>query len=116
MKFTTIYRNGKPQNFFIKTDRPGKEVESMNVRETMKELAQYLRMQEELAETVEGLKDQIKAYMAENGLETLASDEHKATYKAVSSSRIDTTAFKKAFPSIAEQFTKTTVATRFTFN
>ena len=88
----------------------------MSIHETMKELAQYLRMQEEISETIEGLKDQIKAYMQENGLETLASDEHKATYKAVSSSRIDTTAFKKAFPSMAEQFTKTTTSQRFTFN
>ena len=82
----------------------------------MKELAQYIRMQEDISETIEGLKDQIKAYMQENGLETLASDEHKATYKTVTSSRIDTTAFKKAFPSMAEQFTKTTTSTRFTFN
>ena len=88
----------------------------MSIHETMKELAQYIRMQEEISETIEGLKDQIKAYMTENGLETLASDEHKATFKAVSSSRIDTTAFKKAFPSMAEQFTKTTTSTRFTFN
>ena len=88
----------------------------MSSNETMKELAQYIRMQEEISETVEGLKDQIKAYMKENGLETLASDEHKATYKTVSSSRIDTTAFKKAFPSMAEQFTRTITSTRFTFN
>ena len=88
----------------------------MTIQETMKELAQYIRMQEEISETVEGLKDQIKAYMTENGLETLASDEHKATYKTVTSSRIDTTAFKKAFPSMAEQFTKTTTSQRFTFN
>ena len=87
----------------------------MSIHETMKELAQYLRMQEEIAETVEGLKDQIKAYMTENNLETLASDEHKATYKTVTSSRIDTTAFKKAFPSMAEQFTKQTTSNRFTF-
>ena len=88
----------------------------MSINETMKELAQYLRMQEEIAETVEGLKDQIKAYMRQNQLETLASDEHKATFKAVTCSRIDTTAFKKAFPSMAEQFTRTTTSTRFTFN
>lgn len=88
----------------------------MNIQETMKELAQYIRMQEEIESTIEGLKDKIKAYMQENGLETLASDEHKATYKTVSSSRIDTTAFKKAFPSMAEQFTKTTTSQRFTFN
>ena len=88
----------------------------MSINETMKELAQYIRMQEEITETVEGLKDTIKNYMKENDLETLASDEHKATFKAVSSFRIDTTAFKKAFPSMAEQFTKTTTSTRFTFN
>lgn len=88
----------------------------MNVNEIMRELAQYLRMQEEITETIEGLKDQIKAYMQQNQLETLASDEHKATYKTVTSSRIDTTAFKKAFPSMAEQFTKTTTSQRFTFN
>ena len=88
----------------------------MSIQETMKELAQYIRMQEEISQTIEGLKDRIKAYMQENGLETLASDEHKATYKTVSSSRIDTTAFKKAFPSMAEQFTKTTTSQRFTFN
>lgn len=88
----------------------------MNIQETMKELAQYIRMQEEIDQTIEGLKDRIKAYMQQNQLETLASDEHKATYKTVTSSRIDTTAFKKAFPSMAEQFTKTTTSQRFTFN
>ena len=88
----------------------------MSIHETMKELAQYIRMQDEISQTIEGLKDQLKAYMKENGLETLARDEHKATYKTVSSSRIDTTAFKKAFPSMAEQFTKTTTSQRFTFN
>lgn len=88
----------------------------MSINETMKELAQYLRMQEEIAETVEGLKDQIKAYMKENGLETLASDEHKATYKAVSSSRIDTTALKRENPAIAEQYSKTIISNRFIFD
>ena len=88
----------------------------MSINETMKELAQYIRMQEEIDQTIEGLKDQLKAYMQQNQLETLASDEHKATYKTVTSSRIDTAAFKKAFPSMAEQFTKTTTSQRFTFN
>ena len=35
----------------------------MNIQETMKELAQYIRMQDEISQTIEGLKDQIKAYM-----------------------------------------------------
>lgn len=88
----------------------------MNIQETMKELAQYIRMQDEISQTIEDLKDQLKTYMWQNQLETLSSDEHKATYKTVTSSRIDTAAFKKAFPSMAEQFTKTTTSQRFTFN
>lgn len=88
----------------------------MTINEVMKELAQYIRMQEEISATVEGLKDEIKTYMKQNNLETLSSDEHKATFKAVTSSRIDTTALKKAFPSMADQFTKTTISNRFTFN
>ena len=88
----------------------------MNINEVMKELAEYTRIQEETTVIIDGLKDTIKNYMQENGLDALSGNEHKATYKPVTTTRIDTTAFKKAFPSLAEQFTKTTTSTRFTFN
>lgn len=87
----------------------------MNINDIMRELAQYTRMAEEIAATVEGLKDQLKQYMSENQLETLTGDEHKATFKTVSSSRIDTAALKKGHPDIAAQYTKTTETKRFTF-
>lgn len=87
----------------------------MNINEIMRELAQYMRMQEEISETIEGLKDDLKQIMQQQNVDTLIGDEHKATFKAVTSSRIDTTAFKKAFPSMAEQFTKTSTTKRFTF-
>lgn len=87
----------------------------MNIYETMKELAQYTRIQEETTAIIDDLKDQIKAYMQENSLDTLTSDEHKATYKAVSSTRIDTIALKKELPDVAKQYSKTTTSNRFTF-
>lgn len=87
----------------------------MNINEIMAELAQYTRMAEEIAATVDGLKDAIKKYMEENQLETLTGNEHKATYKTVTSSRIDTTALKRNAPDIAEKYTKTTETKRFTF-
>ena len=87
----------------------------MNINEIMAELAQYTRMAEEIAATVDGLKDTIKKYMEENKLETLTGNEHKATYKTVTSSRIDTAALKKGRPDIATQYTKTTETKRFTF-
>lgn len=87
----------------------------MNINETMKELAQWQRMQEEAAAMVEALKDQIKEHMTAAGLEVLTGEEHKATFKTVFSSRIDTAALKKGHPDIAAQYTKTTETKRFTF-
>ena len=49
------------------------------------------------------------------GVESLAGSEHKATYKAVTSSRVDTTSLKRDLPEIAARYTKTTTARRFTF-
>lgn len=87
----------------------------MNIDTIMAELAQYIRMQEEAAAMVESLKDQLKERMTAAGVDTLAGSEHKATYKAVTSSRVDTTALKKELPEIAARYTKTTTARRFTF-
>lgn len=87
----------------------------MNIDSIMKALAEYIRMQEEAAAMVESLKDQLKERMTAAGVESLAGSEHKATYKAVTSSRVDTTSLKKDHPEIAARYTKTTTARRFTF-
>lgn len=91
------------------------EIASQNLNEIMSELAQYTRMAEEIAATVDSLRDILKKHMEENGLEVLTGEEHKATYKTVTSSRIDTTALKRNAPDIAERYTKTTETKRFTF-
>lgn len=88
----------------------------MNIDSIMRELAEYIRMQEEAAAMVESLKDQLKERMTAAGVESLAGSEHKATYKAVTSSRVDTTSLKKDHPEIAARYTKTTTARRFTFS
>ena len=87
----------------------------MDINAIMAELAEYIRIQEEAAATVEALKDQLKAQMQAAGVDTLAGAEHKATYKAVTSCRVDTTALKKELPEIAARYTKTTETRRFTF-
>ena len=79
------------------------------------ELAQYTRILEEAAATVDSLKDEIKRYMEEHNTDILTGTEHKATYKSVASSRIDTAALKKDMPDIAAQYTKTTETKRFLF-
>lgn len=87
----------------------------MNIDSIMKELAEYIRMQEEATAMVEGLKDQLKERMTAAGVESLAGSEHKATYKAVTSSRVDTAAIKRDMPEVAARYTKTTTTRRFTF-
>lgn len=87
----------------------------MNIDTIMAELAQYIRMQEEAAAMVESLKDQLKERMTAAGVESLAGSEHKATYRAVTSSRVDTTALKKELPEVAARYTKTTTTRRFIF-
>lgn len=91
------------------------EIAQNNLDEIMKEVAEYIRLAEEIAATLDSLKDLLKKHMEENQLETLAGSEHKATYKTVVSSRIDTAALKRNAPEIAEQYTKTTKTKRFLF-
>ena len=81
----------------------------------MREIAEYTRMAEEIGATLDSLKDTLKKYMEENGLDSIAGNEHKASYKAVTSSRIDTTALKRDMPEIAARYTKTTETRRFLF-
>lgn len=87
----------------------------VDINDIMKELAEYIRMQEEAAAMVEILKDQLKERMTAAGVESLAGSEHKATYKAVTSSRVDTAAIKRDMPEVAARYTKTTTTRRFTF-
>ena len=87
----------------------------MDINAIMTELAQYKRLQEDATAMVESLIDTLKQYMVDNRLETLTGTEHKATYKTVTSSRIDTAALKRNAPDIAEKYTKTTDTKRFTF-
>ena len=86
-----------------------------NLDALMREIAEYSRMAEEIGETLDSLKDSLKKYMDEDGLDTIAGSEHKASYKAVTSSRIDTTALKRDMPEIAARYTKTTETRRFLF-
>ena len=88
----------------------------MVINATMKELAEYIRLGEEVAANVEGLKDTLKAYMQARNTDTLTGSEHKASYKAVESSRIDTTALKQAMPDIVAQYTRTAASKRFIFS
>lgn len=79
----------------------------------IKELRELRRMADELAAEIDSITDSIKAHMDAEGVDAISGTDWKVTYKAVTSSRIDTSALKKALPDLAQQFTRTTTARRF---
>lgn len=79
----------------------------------IKELRELRRMADELAGEIESITDSIKTHMDVQGVDTISGMDWKVSYKAVTSSRLDTSALKKALPDLAQQFTKTTTARRF---
>ncbi len=88
-----------------------------NINEVMRELAEYTALKEEMEMQIEALKDEVKSYMTEQGVdEVLAEDGSKATWREVISNRFDSTAFKKDFLDIYKEYTKKTTSKRFTFN
>ena len=86
---------------------------TIELNSRVKELRELRRLADELQQEIDGLTDQIKAVMTERDTDTLTGDDYKITWKAVTSSRLDTEAIKKAFPQVAEQFTKTSTNRRF---
>ena len=76
-----------------------------------RELRQLQALIEEAQAEAEAIKDAIKAAMGDS--DSIQAGEYKITWKAVTSSRIDTTALKKALPDVAERFTKETTTRRF---
>ena len=86
---------------------------TIELNSRVKDLRELRRLADELQQEIDGLTDQIKAVMTERDTDTLTGDDYKITWKAVTSSRLDTAALKKAFPQVAEQFTKTSTSRRF---
>ena len=79
----------------------------------VRELKELKAMAEELAAEIDSIQDSIKQHMDAEGVDTINGTDWKVTYKAVTSSRLDANALKKALPDLAQQFTKTTTARRF---
>ena len=78
----------------------------------VQELQELKRLREELEAEIGTIEDEIKAHMGEQ--EQLIAGAFKITWKAVTSSRIDTAALKKALPDVAASFMKQTTTRCFT--
>lgn len=69
-----------------------------------RELKELQRMAEELTAEMDAIKDAIRAAIGDR--EEVTAGAYKITYKAVNSSRLDTTAIRKELPEIAQRYSK----------
>ena len=79
----------------------------------VKELRDIQSMIDELTAEAEAIKDTIKAKMVEVGDEELSGNGWKATWKTVTSSRLDTKALKAGAPDVYANFCKPSTTSRF---
>jgi predicted phage-related endonuclease len=77
----------------------------------IQELRQLQSLIEEAQAEADGIRDAIKAHMGD--AEELRAGEYRVTWKAVKSSRIDTSALKKDLPDVAAAFTRSITTRRF---
>ena len=80
----------------------------------VKELLELKRMKEELEAEITSLEDAIKIVMGDE--ETLLAGAFKVSWKTFTSSRFNSSRFKKEHAELAAAYTKITTARRFSIN
>lgn len=80
----------------------------------VRELKELQQMQDEIQDEITAIQDALKAEMAAQGIDEMTVDVFKIRWKAVVSSRFDTTASKKTHADLYSQYAKATESRRFT--
>lgn len=70
-------------------------------------------MIDELTAEMEAAKDEIKAEMTAQNIEEMSISCYKVRYQTITSSRFDSTAFKKTHADLYSQYCKQTTSKRF---
>lgn len=112
-KNLTYYHNkqtNKRKEVIIMT----KTTNTANIKDVIKEIKEYQAMQDELKKQINELKEEAIEWLDENELDEILTDEGKITYREVISKRFNSTAFKKDFADIYDEYTTQTSNMRFT--
>ena len=87
-----------------------REIEMVSKIEALRELEELI---DEAKSEAEKLKDEIKAEMKRRETEEMKVGKYIVRWTEVLSNRFDSTNFKKAFPEVYKQFTKSVSSRRF---
>lgn len=85
-----------------------------NIKDVIREIKEYQVMQDELKKQINELKEEAIEWLDENEVDEILTDEGKITYREVISKRFNSTAFKKDFADIYDEYTTQTSNMRFT--
>lgn len=88
-------------------------MQTLELSSKVHELRELRRMADELAAEIDAITDAIKAEMTARSLDELAGTDWKITWRAVKTNRIDAAALRRAFPDVAQAFTRETTTRRF---
>ena len=86
------------------------------ISKTLKDLYELRAMRSELDDEITALEDRVKDEMHQRGVDELEGAGHIAKYAQYTTMRFDASAFKKAQPELAAEYTKASTARRFTLN
>lgn len=84
-----------------------------NLDKKVEELRALRRMAEEVQAEIDSIQDAIKAEMTASGVDVLSGSDWKASWKEVTSSRLDSKAMKAEIPEVVAHYTKTVTSRRF---
>lgn len=84
-----------------------------DINSTVKTIRELKRMREELDAEIAANEDLIKAEMNKTENYTIIGDDYKVTWNPVTSTRLDTAAFKKDLPDLFDRYSKTSTTRRF---
>ena len=95
-------------------NKGGTPMSDHNMEPRIKELMELKRMREELEAEITTIEDEIKSRMGTE--ETLLAGSYKVSWTTYTSSRFDSTRFKKEHAELAAAYTKQTTSRRFSIN
>ena len=86
---------------------------SVKIKNMMKKVAEIQAQEAALKKEKDALKDQVKEFMKENGLNEILNDQIKALYKEYESETFDSKLFQQERPRLYEKYLKTSNKERF---
>lgn len=86
---------------------------SVKIKNMMKKVAEIQAQEAALKKEKDALKDQVKEFMKQNGLNEILNDQIKALYKEYESETFDSKLFQQERPRLYEKYLKTSNKERF---